>query len=79
MSSAFTRRYLPCRSRVSAKHDIYSGHLQTAGVTQPLPEPLVVAAYTATGGPLANTPIAFEINRGSGALSASQPSKWGSW
>lgn len=49
-----------------------SGHLQTATVTQALARPLVAGAYAADGQPLANTPVTFEVVRGTGYLSSNQ-------
>lgn len=52
---------------------VYAGHLQSAQVTQVLPQPLVVSAIDAAGKPLSGAVVVFEVARGTGFLSATQP------
>src|SRR5262249_28659840 len=51
-------------------HDI-SGESQKGAVSQPLPEPFVVAVFDAGGNPVPGVPVTFSVQQGGGTLEGS--------
>ncbi|MEO8670891.1 MAG: hypothetical protein ABI411_06225 [Tahibacter sp.] len=56
----------------SSRLTALSGDRQSAAVKTQLPNALTVVAFDASGLPLANSPVRFDILRGSGAISTAQ-------